>query len=134
MTVPPFVWIVSALVAIEIVVVVLVCRALVGSTFGELARAYPPASPGPNCESRGFQSFSFGIVNLGWCVHVDADEAWVHLRPAWIARRMGMPAVSLPRDQIVVEKTRWSKAFVKVGAQALAGPAWCLAPGLRDGR
>jgi hypothetical protein len=131
-TVPPVVWIVSALVAIEFVVVVLVCRALVGSTFGELARAHPPVTPGPNVETRGFQSLSFGIVNLGWCVHVDADERWVHLRPAWIARRMGMSAVSLPRDQIVVEKTRWSKAFVKVGTLSLTGPKWCLAPGPRD--
>lgn len=107
-----------------------VVRWIVWSTIGEIQREYAAKEPSQNAVSRPFQSFSFDILNLGWCVHVDADESYLHLRPAWLARVIGgMRPVSIPWDAIEVKgkaTLRYAMLSAKVGKVTMVGPAWCL--------
>ncbi|MDY7107627.1 MAG: hypothetical protein SYC29_03230 [Planctomycetota bacterium] len=94
-----------------------------------LTMRYPPVDPAPDAVRRTFQSFRLGAINLGYCVHVAADEHHLHLMPARIIRWCGAEAMSVPWSAIEPGKRliggKWMT--VSIDGRALAGPAWCLA-------
>ncbi len=122
--------VISAVTVAHGILVMGAVRLIVRSTIGELQRQYPARTPSPNSVSRSFQSFAFDILNLGWCVHVHADESYLHLRPAWVARAIGgMRAMSIPWDAIAVKgkaTLRYAMLSARVGNVTMVGPAWCL--------
>jgi hypothetical protein len=97
------------------------------STLKPLRDAFPPVEPAPDAVRKRFQSFGFNLVNLGGCVHVAADDLWLHLRPARVARWVGMRDMSIPWAAITLERVRGKWAVAKVGGVSVRGPAWCLA-------
>ncbi|MBL9030978.1 MAG: hypothetical protein JNM80_04630 [Phycisphaerae bacterium] len=126
--------VVGALVLSDFVIVPLVIRALVNGSFVPLAKRYPPREPLPTAIRRGFQSFSIGVLNLGWCIHVTADAAHLHLSPTWLARRFGLTPVSLPWEALGPARVgRFSTAvrIPEIPGLVLRGPRWCLDQGRR---
>jgi len=89
---------------------------------------YPPREPAPDAVGRRFQSFRFGVINLGFSVHVVADEEHLHLRPAHFLRWCGAGPISVPWSAIRLGKPllggKWMTA--SINGKNIAGPAWCL--------
>lgn len=120
-------------IALLVGVLVAVDLAVVGAVFSmcaaalrPLREAFPPVEPLPSAVHRRFQSFGFDLMNFGMCVHVAADERWLHLRPARIARWAGLRDMSIPWEAITLEKVRGKSAVAKVRSTRVRGPAWCL--------
>ena len=67
-----------------------------------------------------------GLLNLGFCIHVAADESHLHLQPAAVLRIFGAQTASIPWASIGIAKRgrRWMSA--KINNRTLYGPAWCL--------
>lgn len=97
-----------------------------GSMLKPIVAAFPPAQPKPDAVARRFQSFRFGMMNFGCCVHVLADEHCLHLRPAWLARLAGLREISIPWEAIRLGSVRGKWAQATVLGCDVRGPAWCL--------
>lgn len=119
--------IVGFMVAMDLTVVWVLLASFRSGHWEPLERAFPAVEVLPGAVRRDFQSFSFGLNNLGYCVHVAADERHLHLMPARLLRWVGCGPMSLPWEAIESVKAggeRWRT--VRVGKQEFRGPAWCL--------
>lgn len=103
-------------------------KGFVVGTWHPLAKQFPPRAPTLPSVTRDFQSFAFGIFNMGFCVHVEADESCLHLRPAAILRWFGATTMSIPWEQVSLREAPRDKGQLKarLGRQHIKGPAWCL--------
>ena len=118
--------ILAGFLVMDAVIVALILRATAFSWNG-LAGAHPAVDPAPDAIRRGFQSFSIGAINLGFCVHVLVDEERLHLRPAWILRVMGGREVSVPWESVdLAGNAPFGRRFARIGGKTLTGPRWCL--------
>lgn len=125
---PAHIWlIVSIFLAVDAVVLWAV-RMWVKSMFAELAAAFPPREPATDAVCRSFQSFSIDSINMGWSVHVAADDYGLHLRPALLMRLVAARPLSIPWKALELygRRGRWfSKA--KIGGRwQMMGPSWAL--------
>lgn len=113
----------------DFIVVTFIIRAFT-APLRELAKEFPAQEPTPEAVRRNFQSFSFGVVNAGWSIHVAVDERQLHLSPAWIMRRFGVVPLSMPwnRVRLIKRGDRMTKVRVEGNREKLevAGPTWCL--------
>lgn len=120
--------VVTIVVVVDLFIFVVLVPMIVRSYYGPIPAAHPPAEPEPGAVRRNFQSFSFGILNLGMCVHVLADERHLHLRPSLVARLLRVRPASVPWDAIELEPPgrlgRHRNA--RIAGQHVRGPAWCL--------
>lgn len=125
-------WQVAALVVgilvFEGVLLALVLRAVVSSTFGVLERKHPVVTPSPDAVCRSFQSMSFGLTNFGLCVHMATDESGLHLMPAALLRWGGARGVTIPWTHVELMPHRGRGRFVPCRLSGLRAriPAWCL--------
>lgn len=114
-------------VAVDLFVIALVLRTL---SPNDLAAKHPPVAPAPGAVRRQFQSFSFGMLNLGGCIHVAVDEHHLHLDPAWFARVLvRMRPMSIPWDAIRLVKAAKGlrrSTHVRISSVDVRGPSWCL--------
>jgi hypothetical protein len=119
--------IIPIILAVDALVVYAIASGM-ASTWNTMARKYPGTEPAPGAVRRNFQSFSIGIFNMGWCVHVAVDDDRLHLLPARVMRWAGARAISVPWEEVAyVRPVRWGKyARVRIGRQELTGPAWAL--------
>lgn len=119
---------VSGFLLIDAIVVFTIVRA---AAFGwnRFAVDHPPTEPLEPSETRRFQSFSIGMINLGFCVHVTVDEQRLHLTPILPMRWAGLRPASMPWEAIDLRppgwRKRWRTARLGPGLD-LHGPAWCL--------
>lgn len=116
---------VSALVAVDLAVVGAIFS-MCGAALRPLREAFPPVEPLPSAVRRRYQSFGFDLMNFGMCVHVAADERWLHLRPARFARWAGLRDMSIPWEAITLRKVKGGTAVAEVRGTRVRGPAWCL--------
>ena len=125
-------WIITGIVVFDLLIAFVIVRSLVKGQLGPLAARFPPVAHGLNPERRSYQSFSFGLLNLGWSIRVTLDQTHLHLEPErWVAW-MGLPAMSLPRESLQPQgKPRgrlWAHPIrVETGSrvpQTLRGPMW----------
>jgi len=63
-----------AFIVVETIVGIAVVSAMVRNSIGEVAEKFPAQPVEADAVRRDFQSFKLGFVNLGWSVHVAADE------------------------------------------------------------
>ena len=109
---------------LDLVIVVTIIR----WGWGPLPRDFPATEPGDDAVWRRYQSFRLGLMNLGYCIHVAADEQYLHLVPIKPLRACGGRPASIPWDAIRIEKRsrhgKWITA--RVGTHTLRGPSWCL--------
>lgn len=96
----------------------------------ELAKQFPAQSPAAGAVRREFQSFTLGIVNVGWGIHVGVDEQFLHLSPAWIGRLLGIPPVRIPwvKIHLIKRGRRMTKVLIKGDRERMEikGPTWCM--------
>lgn len=105
----------------------LVIPSFVRASWARWHDSFPPVPPGPDAVSRQFQSFSVGLLNLGYSVHVTVDAGHLHLRPTAMVRCLGMRSVSIPWDAVeFVGVFPFGRRRARVAGVSLIGPAWCL--------
>ena len=102
------------------------CRA--GTRAGETPHADLIAGGCSGADERRFQSFRLGVLHLGFCIHVAADEGHLHLQPAALLRFFEAPTASIPWSSIEIQKrSRTGKSITaRINERTLLGPAWCL--------
>ena len=89
-----------------------------------MLKAFPPRQPAPDAVRRRFQSFGLGIVNMGFSIHVAADDEYLHLVPLAIWRSLGARPASIPWSSM--KPVGKSKRVVRVNGHRLDGPKWCM--------
>ena len=94
-------------------------------TWNSTMRTWPPRDPAPDAIRRNFQSFSLGLINLGWSVHVAADKEFLHLRPATLVRWLGAASASIPWQAMQPLGGRRGTA-VRLGHHTMIAPRWCV--------
>ncbi|KAA0217210.1 MAG: hypothetical protein DYG94_01780 [Leptolyngbya sp. PLA3] len=123
-------WLIGLLVVggivLEFGVIVLVLRGLMRSSLGRLSDQFPFTEPEAGAVRRNFQSFSIGLVNAGYSIHVAVDDHSLHLMPAAILRWCGVRACSVPWSEVRVLKRVGSYRKARIGGVNLYGPGWCL--------
>lgn len=119
---------VALVLAVDAVVVWVIVRGAVGG-WNKLAAEHAPTVPIEPSETRRFQSFALGLINLGFCIHVTADPERLHLTPVLPMRVLGLRPLSLPWSAIELKpagrRKRWRTARLGPGLD-LHGPAWAL--------
>ncbi|MBX3323745.1 MAG: hypothetical protein KF757_12220 [Phycisphaeraceae bacterium] len=126
---PNTVWIIiGAVVVFDLILLPIIVRAAFRNSLGALAVRYPFVEPMPDAVRRNFQSFSFGLANMGLCVHVVVDERHLHLMPAKLVRIFGVGAASVPWDEVHLRpgRSRGAIRTARIGGQTVSGPTWCL--------
>lgn len=108
--------------------IVLAVFNIAANSLKSLAADFPARAPQIHAERRNFQSFSLGYFNFGWCFHVIADAQYVHMLPALLFRKLGVPNFSLPRAELKNPTKCFAGVIVTVRNEQLRGPRWCLAP------
>lgn len=121
---------ISAFLLVDSIIVLAVFTMAAGEV-KSLAAHFPSREPQIHAERRNFQSFSLGYYNFGWCFHVIADAQYVHMLPAWLFRKLGVPNFSIPRRELKDPKKCFAGVIVTVRDEQLRGPRWCLAPDMR---
>lgn len=114
-----------AFVVIDTVVMVIAIGYILRNSFEPLAK-YPPREPEPGSMTRNFQSFSFGIVNVGWGFHITVDSKYLHFRPSLIERWFKIPPASVPWEDVRIVKVGKRHTKARIGAADLTGPTWCM--------
>ena len=124
MTVAIVIAIAVAVTALDLMIVV----GIIHWGWGPLSREFPATEPGDDAVWRRYQSFRLGLLSLGYCIHVAADERYLHLVPIKPLRAFGAAAASIPWQSIrILTHTpgdRW--ITVRIGTRTMKGPAWCL--------
>lgn len=119
---------VVGMVVMDSIIVWAIFSSFRAGTWAPLAKVFPPVSPTPGAVRREFESFSFGMFNLGWSLHVAVDEAYLHLYPAWLLRVVGATPMSVPWSAVTLRPKAPKRGLIpaRLGKQDIRGPAWCL--------
>lgn len=119
---------VVGMVTMDSIIVWAIFSSFRAGTWAPLAKSFPPVVPTPSAVRRDFESFSFGMFNLGWCLHVAVDEAYLHLYPAWALRVAGTTPISVPWGAVTLRPKAPKRGPIRarLGKQNITGPAWCL--------
>ncbi len=119
-----------AFIAFDILVIMpLLVGAFVDGNWNPIAEKYPPVPCKADAVQRRFQSFAVGSLSLGFCIHVAADEACLHLYPCWFARRVRARPASIPWNKIELSRALGKYAtarLTELPSINLRGPRWCL--------
>ena len=122
-------WMVLVFVVAELAIGLTVVRMLLGNAWRPLQTAFPSQAPLEPHYRRNFQSFSFGLINAGFSIHVIVDDQYLHLIPAKYLRMMGLLPVSVPWSEIQMHAKQPSfgrQARAHLGKTEVVGPAWCF--------
>jgi len=114
----------SALIILSFVGIIGITGSALRGLWNPLAKAFPAREPAPDAVSKSFQSFSYGIVNLGFSIHVSADSDALHLTPIRFLRWFGAKPASIPWDSMDTDVK--SPRKIRVNGQVLQGPKWCM--------
>ena len=110
----------------DLILVPMIIHSMTRSAWRPLMERYPPVEPGDEAVSRNFQSFRFGLLNLGLSVHVTVDDHALHLRQAKIIRWAGAREVSIPWTEIELVKLGRRQSTANIAGATVIGPTWCL--------
>ena len=119
--------IILLVVGLNFLIVPVIIAAVVRTCWTPFVTAHPAVPPAEDAVRRNFQSYKIGLMNLGYMIHTAVDEQHLHLMPAKFGRMLGMKATSIPWEAIEPVRLRGKKfADVKIGNEAIIGPAWAL--------
>ena len=90
-----------------------------------IARQHPVQPLADDAITRRFQSFSLGMINMGWSVHASVDDQHLHLKPVAFLRWFGAIPMSI-RWEHLSKLNRSGKSAYMTGGHRLVGPAWCF--------
>jgi len=118
---------------IAIPIMIMVDMIIVGAIIGQMRECWsrltmlaPRVDPARDAVTRRFQSFSMGIINIGYGVHVTVDVDHLHLTPTKFMRWLGITSASIPWEQIEVLRPGARTTEVRINGQILKGPSWCF--------
>ena len=120
--------IISGVVLFDLGLVTAIMWWAVSAVWRPLLERYPAHDPAPEAVRRNFQSFRFGAINFGGCVHVAVDEEHLHMMPARLLRWFGATQVSIPwRSITITGGPRFGGMLpASFDGRSVLGPAWCL--------
>ena len=98
-------------------------------TWIPMARRYPAKPQAPDAVVNKSQSFVFGrFGGFNNCVHIAADEKYLHLIAPSIFRLLGAAVISLPWDSMrEVKPSAWpGMTRARIDGTSIAGPNWCM--------
>jgi len=115
-------------ILVDLIIIPLVIRAVVASSWGSLERAWPGRPVGGGAVVREFQSVRIGSSNFGGCVHIAVDDRFLHLMPARFIRWFGAGPVSVPWESLTDVRPVRGGAYASAaaGGTRLTAPAWAL--------
>lgn len=119
----------AAIGLIALGVVPLVAMAAFHMLWRPMLGGFPPQPAALDAARRRYQSFSIGVVNMGFSIHVAVDDDFLHLEPLWIWQVLGACPVSIPWSAITPAPQSAVVLFgraVRVNGHTLVGPKWCL--------
>ena len=87
---------------------------------------HPPVKPADDTVCRNFQSFSLGMINMGWSVHVAVDEQYLHLSPVKFMRMLGARSASIPWEAMKPLGGNRATVVTLDQRHRLTGPRWCM--------
>jgi hypothetical protein len=122
------IWIVLAIIAFDVGFATLLVWAMIRGNWHPLLRSFPARPPADGAVGRRFQSFRLGLMNLGGCIHVAADEFHLHLTPVRVLQWLSMRPVSIPWEAIELRGSRAGRRYreARILGKHVLGPAWCL--------
>ncbi len=118
--------IVIFIIAFDAIVVPILIAAAIHGCWSPLPKRYPGVDPRPDAVVKQFQSMRVGLLNLGWSVHIAADEEHLHFTPVRIFRAAGAKATSIPWEAVKVTKLHKRSGTATIAGQRVQAPAWCL--------
>lgn len=109
-----------------------IARHLVRLNWNDPLAPYPlrePAHEDQPAETRRFQSFGAGLLNLGWSIHTTVDQRFVHMTPTRLARWLGVKGASAPWDEISIgppgmTPTLTPARMLRINGKAITAPKW----------
>jgi len=122
-------WLILILIPIELAIGLMVIRALLNNAWVPIQSAFPEQTVLSPCFRRNYQSFSFGVVNAGFCYHVEMDDNHLHITPVRPLRWAGQKTASVPWSEIQLHKKQpmlKRHARVLINKSDIVGPAWCF--------
>ena len=90
-----------------------------------IARRHPVQPLADDAITRRFQSFSLGLINLGWSVHASVDDQYLHLEPVAFLRWFGAIPMSIRWEDLSRLNADGKSAYM-TGGHRLVGPTWCF--------
>ena len=107
----------------SILEIIVIAAAAFRMIWNPLAAEFPEQELSRHASRRSFQSFSWGIVNMGLSINASTDDQYLHLEPIMIWRALGARSVSIPFTAMRVTDRGRS---VKINGTLLRGPKWCF--------
>lgn len=104
-----------------------VARYATADFFNPLADRFPARDPAPGSIRKEFIGFRLhGFLNFGFCLHVDVDDRFLHLSPAWLPRLAGARPSSVPRAEVQRGPGKGSDRLVNgtIGGISVSISAW----------
>jgi len=126
------IWIVIIFCLLETVVLTTVIGSVVTTFWAPLAKQFPGKAFEPDAFRRNFQSISLGAISFGGCVHIVADDNFLHLIPSRFLSIFGCTSVSIPWEKIGKPSKqpyfskRWANITVDHHSKILTIPRWCM--------
>lgn len=131
---PGWTWLfIVAVVAFDLLLVVVIVPMLVRGALGSVLKRYPPVEPADDTVWRRRQSISVDKVNLGLCVDLGADLDHLHIRANRFGRLLGVPAISVPWAEMDRPRLRWIGSSVRLGRTKLTLPRWAVELAMGEG-
>lgn len=96
-------------------------RRAIGKASLAFSEKYPAVEPSPGAIRRNFQSCSVEFVNLGFSMHLIADEDYLHARPTLLARIFGIRPTSIPWQAIQTGRF----GGLRIDSYTIRIPRWC---------
>ncbi|MCH2152450.1 MAG: hypothetical protein MK089_03840 [Phycisphaerales bacterium] len=90
-----------------------------------IAMKYPPQDHAPDAITKRCQSFSIGIMNMGWSINTTVDENHLHLSPVKWLQFFGACPMSIPWNALKLQGKNSRRASL-AGGPGIQGPEWCF--------
>ena len=100
-----------------------IMRAAFRLLWNRMLADYPPQEIPAHAESKAFQSFSFGYVNMGLSINAAVDDTYLHIEPILPFRALGAVSASIPFSAMTpTDRGR----TVRIQKWTMYAPKWCL--------
>lgn len=114
----------GVVIGMDAIIIPAIISAMIAGNWTPISDQFPGvATPPADAPRWNFASLKVGMLNMGWSVHLIADETHLHMVPTKFCRWLGMKAASVPWDKIEYVQNKWRKwAVVKLGPHEVMGP------------
>ncbi len=126
-------WLVMLIFVVDAIVISVIVGAFATGVWIPLVKKFPEQPIGTDSFRKNFQSISIGSVSFGFCVHMAADDLFLHWVPVQFLRIFGCKTISLPWSSIqpaskqpLFQKRLANIVLLEQKGQIITIPRWCL--------